>query len=68
MSMNILSVSVSKRVFELLWLSLNSLAVVLEFDDERLDVLAGSLPVANAALRIRVEVLLLLVKQSLCFN
>jgi len=64
--MNILSVSVSKRQFELL--SLNSLAVVLQFDDERLHVLALSLPVADAPLSIRVEVLLLLVKQSLRFH
>lgn len=64
--MNILSVSVSKRQFELL--SLNSLAVVLEFDDEGLDVLALSLPVANAPLGVRVEVLLLLIKQGLSLH
>ena len=49
-------------------LSLNSLAVVLEFDDEGLDVLSLSLPVANAPLSIRIEVLFLLVEQSLSFN
>lgn len=64
--MNILSVSVSKRVFELL--SLNSLAVVLEFDNEGLDVLSLSLPIANAPLSIRIEVLFLLVEESLSLN
>ena len=64
--MNILSVSVSKRQFELL--SLNSLAVVLEFDNEGLDVLALSLPVANAPLGVRIEVLLLLIKQGLSLD
>jgi len=43
-------------------LSLNSLAVVLEFDDEGLDVLPLSLPVANAPLSVRIEVLFLLVE------
>jgi len=48
--MNILSVSVSKRVFELL--SLNSLAVVLELYNERFNVLALGFPVTNAPLSI----------------
>lgn len=41
------------------------LLVVLELKDERLDVLALRLPLGNALLSIRVEVLLLLVEQRL---
>lgn len=41
------------------------LFVVFEFHDEGLDVLALALPLLNALLGVRVEVLLLLVKQSL---
>ena len=46
-------------------LSLDALLVVLELHDERLDVLALGLPVLDALLRVRVEVLLLLVEQGL---
>jgi len=38
------------------------LFVVFEFHDEGLDVLALALPLLNALLGVRVEVLLLLVK------
>jgi len=38
------------------------LFVVFEFHDERLDVLSFALPLLDALLSIRVEVLLLLVK------
>ena len=45
--------------------SLDALAVVLKLYDEGLDVLARGLPVADATLRIAVEVLFLLVEQRL---
>ena len=45
--------------------SQDALLVVLELHDERLDVLASSLPVCDGLLGIRVEVLLLLVDQRL---
>jgi len=41
------------------------LFVVFEFHDERLDVLSLALPLLDALLSIGIEVLLLLVKQSL---
>ena len=43
----------------------DALAVVLELDDEGLNVLACSFPFFDAALSIRVEVLLLLIEQRL---
>ena len=43
----------------------DALLVVLELHDDRLDVLALGLPVLDALLCVRVEVLLLLVSQSL---
>ena len=43
----------------------NVLLVVLELHDQRLDVLALTLPVLDAFLSVRVEVLLLLVEKGL---
>jgi len=48
--------------------SLNALAIIFEFYNERLDVLASSFPIANASFCVAVEVLLLLVKQGLSLN
>ena len=47
------------------WDSEDALLVVLELHDQRLDVLALTLPVLDALLSIRVEVLLLLVEKGL---
>ena len=47
------------------WASLDALLVVLELHDERLDVLTLTLPVLDALLSVRVEVLLLLVEKGL---
>ena len=43
----------------------HTLLVVLELHDERLDVLTLTLPVLDALLSVRVEVLLLLVEKGL---
>jgi len=48
--------------------SLNALAIIFEFYNERLDVLASSFPIANTSFCVAVEVLLLLVKQGLSLN
>ena len=47
------------------WASLDALLVVLELHDERLHVLALSLPSGDSVLGVRVEVLLLLVDKRL---
>lgn len=46
-------------------MSLNTFAIILQFDYERFHILSGWLPLLNAALSISVEVLFLLVKQGL---
>ena len=45
----------------------NALFVVFKFHDDWLDILAVCLPLLDALLCVRVEVLLLLVQQSLGF-
>ena len=48
--------------------SQDTLFVVLELHDERLDVLASTLPLVDALLSVGVEVLLLLVDEGLCLH
>ena len=48
--------------------SKDALLVVLELHDERLDIFTCLFPVLDAPLRVPVEVLLLLIEQSLCLH
>ena len=48
--------------------SLDTFLVVLELHDERLDVFALGLPGGDGVLCVRVEVLLLLIDESLCLE